>query len=369
MRKTNMRRALVLSGVATTALLIAACGSDDDNKGNSADGGADSNNAIDLVDFDPDAGTLPNCATASRQAEKLPLDMAIGLDTSFSMDFYGKWTQVQSALRAFIKNPAYSDLGISLQFFPNRKTCSVEEYKIPVVPMTLLPSAAGPMEAALAAQQMSGGTPMVPLLQGLGAYLKEVSLTRPNRKPVLVLATDGFPDETCTGGSTGTPNTLDNAVKISADAHNGKPAIDTFVIGVGSELKALDAIAAAGGTNSALIVDTSQNVEQAFLIALDSIRKQSIPCDYDIPTTAGAVDPKKVNVTFTNADGTSELFLYTGSDAGCVSAPTSGWYFDNEAAPTKVIFCGQSCDRVKSDDKGRVDVVFGCDRAEAPVIR
>lgn len=301
------------------------------------------------------------CATDTKKAEKQPVDMVIGLDTSFSMDFDSKWTNVRDALKAFVNNPAYADLGVGLQFFPLRKQCSVPDYQVPAVALTLQPQAAAPIGAALDAQQMSGGTPMVPLLEGLTTYL--AANAKPGRKPVIVLATDGIPDDTClsTEGNA-RANTLENAVSVADGALKGTPSIATFVIGVGDELTALNAIAAAGGTGAATLVDTGSNAQQALLDALERIRRTAIPCDFDIPP--GAIDPSQTNVTYSSGGGTKQL-VFVGNEAGCAKATNGeGWYFDDEAAPKKVVLCAAVCNDVKADDNGSVNLVFGCPRVE-----
>ena len=37
-----------------------------------------------------------------------------------------------------------------------------------------------------------------------------------------------------------------------------------------------------------------------------------------------------------------------------------GWYFDSNAAPTKVVLCPSSCSTVQADSAAKVDVLFGC---------
>ncbi len=202
---------------------------------------------------------------------------------------------------------------------------------------------------------------MVPLLEGLTGYLR--TNAKPGRKPVIVLATDGFPDDTCLSPTDGhKSNTLENAVQVAKDALAANPSVPTFVIGVGSELEALDAIAAAGGTTKATLVDTSINARQAFLDALEAIRKTAIPCDYDIP--AGAIDVLQTNVTYTTKEGGVRQMVYVKDAAGCgLAANGEGWYFDNEADPKKVIICQTVCDVLKAKDDGAsVDLVFGCPR-------
>ncbi len=354
---------LTIAGVAIAtsgALGLAACGSDSEATDNTS---SSSGSTSGFIGDDGGGNNLDGegCATTTKKAEKQPVDMVIGLDTSFSMDFDSKWPNVRDALKTFVSNPAYAELKVGLQFFPIRKQCSVPDYQAPAVPLTLQPQASGPIGAALDLQQMSGGTPMVPLLQGLSKYL--VANLTPGRKPVLVLATDGFPDDTCLAGDSATgalPNTLDNAVAVADLAFKGTPSITTFVIGVGGELKALDAIAAAGGTGTATLIDTGGNAQASLLAALDGIRRKAIPCDYDIPT--GQIDAKQTNVTYTQASGQTSQLVFVGNEAGCAKAPNNGWYFDNEAAPKKVILCAATCDAVKVDDIGHVDLVFGCPR-------
>jgi hypothetical protein len=310
-----------------------------------------------------DDGGGGGCASVSKRAEKIPLDMVIGLDTSFSMTFDDKWTNVKAALKAFVTNPAYADLGFGLQFFPIRKQCSVPDYQTLAVDLAPGAMASGPISQALDAQMMSGGTPTVPLLQGLIAYLK--AHPNPARKPVLLLATDGVPDDTCVSPVDGeTPNTLANAIAVAAAAYAGTPSISTFVIGVGSDLTALNGIAQAGGTGTATLVDTGSDAQQQFLDALDAARKSAIPCDFAIPSGTN-IDPTQTNVEYAPGNATVQTFVFVDDSTGCAKAPTNGWYFDDPTAPTKVILCQAACDTVKADDLGQVNVVFGCPRLEA----
>ena len=347
-----------LGGALGLVASTGACGSEDATpQATGIEGG---------IGFNADSGSGGNgdasvgCAKSTKKAEKLPVDMVIGLDTSFSMDFDSKWTNVRDALKTFVANPAYADLGIALQFFPIRKQCNVTEYAAPAVLLGLQPAVKGAITASLDAQQMAGGTPMVPLLEGLTKYL--LANVNPARKQVIVLATDGVPDDTCLAPTANArANTIENAVLVADAAFKGTPSIPTFVIGVGSELTALNAIGQAGGTGNAVLVDTAANAQAAFLKALDNIRRAAIPCEFPLPSV-GDVDVATTNVTYTAGDGTSKPYASVGNEAGCAKAPNDGWYFDNEAKPTKVILCKGACEAVKADDGGSIDVVFGCPR-------
>jgi hypothetical protein len=364
------RRVLTVAAcLAVVAVAGQGCGSNNDGAktgggaGMDGGGGGSSSGGLFQGGDDGGGGDASGCDSVSKTAQKVPLDMVIGLDTSFSMVFDDKWTNVSAALKSFVTNPSYADLGIGLQFFPIRKQCSVPDYETLAVDLAPEAQVSGPIGQALDAQQMAGGTPTVPLLQGLVAYL--VAHPNPARKPVILLATDGVPDDTCVSPVDGeTPNTLANAISIAAAAYAGTPSISTFVVGVGSDLAALDGIAQAGGTGSATLVDTGTNAQQQFLAALDAARKSAIPCDFAIPADSDIV-PAETNVQYVPAGATAQDFVFVGDSTSCSKAPTNGWYFDDPAHPTKVILCDAACDMVKADDRGQVNVVFGCPRVEA----
>ncbi len=354
--RSRMTRALLTCGAVALALspTLGGCGGGDEQTAT-----AQPDAGVGFLNDDGGPTGFAKCATDTRKAEIVPLDLMIGLDTSFSMDFDKKWLSVQAALKSFVKNPALNGLGLGLQYFPLRKQCSVADYSTPAVPITELPAAEIPVSTSLDGQQMFGGTPIVPMLQGLNTYMKGFAAQHADRKAVIVVATDGIPDDSCGGGST--PNTIQNAVAAAKASFEGSPSVSVFVIGVGGELTALNAIGQAGGTGNAILVDTTKDVEKAFLDALTTIRKTAIPCDYNIPALNGTPDPSKINVNYVTSKG-PEVFLYVATAADCSKAETNGWYFDDANAPKKVVLCPKTCEKVKSTDDGKIDVVFGCDR-------
>lgn len=270
----------------------------------------------------------------------------------------------KTTLKAFVNNPAYGDLGLALQFFPARRQCSVADYAEPAVGVGLLPEVSSQVTSALDLQSMEAGTPIVQVLGGMTEYMRAHAAAAPGRESILLLATDGVPDHSCTGtANVNTPNTIENAKAKAQAALSGSPSLPTFVIGVGTELVALNEIAAAGGTTAAVLIDPTKDVQESFLQALDTVGKTAIPCDYDIPAPgSGDIDPQKVNVTYTPSSGGTETFGFVGGADQCAKAPEAGYSFDDPATPTKVVLCPSTCDRVKADDVGEVNVVFGCAR-------
>ena len=314
-----------------------------------------------------DGGEAPidmdHCATDTQRVALVPLDMGLSVDTSYSMDFDDKWLQVRDALNVFAKNPNYANMGVALQFFPIRQQCNVDLYGQPIVPMAVLPGVQPALTDAVDAQRMFGGTPLVQVMQGMVGYLRTWSKDHLDRKPVLVLATDGIPDDTCSASDIDPSNSLPNALALAKDAYEGSPSIPVFVIGVGEELSALNAIAEAGGTKSAAVIATTGNVTEQFLAALDGVRKSALACEYEIPTpTTGEIDYDAVNVTFSESSSGSDTFFYVPSAADCSLSAKSGWYYDDPRSPKHVVLCPDTCGRVSASADGRMDVAFGCKR-------
>ncbi|HEY5377030.1 MAG TPA: vWA domain-containing protein, partial [Polyangiaceae bacterium] len=316
-----MRFKSKLCAVLGTSFLACACSSAPDvvagNMGPSGSGdsagaageananGGNGNGAGPSLDLDGgnNGGALgvnmDTCAANAQRVALVPLDMGLGVDTSYSMDFDDKWIQVRDALNVFANNPNYTNMGVALQFFPVRLQCDVAAYAAPIVPMQVLPGVQPAFSSAVDAQRMFGGTPLVQVMQGMVGYMRGWAKAHTDRKPVLVLATDGIPDDTCSASDIDPVNSLDNALALAKDSFEGDPSIPVFVIGVGEELTALNAIAKAGGTDSAAVIATTGNVTEKFLAALDNIRHRALSCDYAIPPpTSGEIDYDAVNVTF-----------------------------------------------------------------------
>ncbi|HEY2746253.1 MAG TPA: vWA domain-containing protein [Polyangia bacterium] len=349
-----MRRSIYMCAL----LVFAAAGCRHENKfgfdGGGFDGGIPGEN--------DDAGFGPVCVSATSAVQTLGADVLFLLDTSYSMDYNLKWSSVSQGLEQFLQDPRFTGLGAGIQYFPLRATCDESDYATPAVPVAVLPAAEPMLQASIDAQRMAGGTPTVLAMQGVLDYATARAAANPTRRQVVVLATDGVPDDSCPAdGDMGMPNTIDSVVSIVQAAAQGSPPVITFVIGVGSELTALDAIAAAGGgTMKALLVDTTADIQGEFANALDQIRKVAFACEFAIPDPPAGllIDPTKVNVQFT--DTSTEDLVYVGDVSGCGKAPTKGWYYDDATRPTKVILCDQACDVVRGSTNGQVNIVFGC---------
>jgi hypothetical protein len=239
----------------------------------------------------------------------------------------------------------------------NTAECSMGAYATPAVPIATLPDAAPALVASIDAQMPNGQTPTGPALAGAIEQARTHASAHPDHAVVAVLATDGLPTR-CE------PLEIDDISAVASTAVAGSPSVRTFVIGVfgpgDTDAPAnLDAIARGGGTDAAFIVDTTQNVSEQFLAALAEIRGTSLGCEFQIPvpTSGERLDYGLVNVDFTQ--GTTKSRLYKVSGAAACGAD-GGWYYDDEATPTRIILCPASCATAEGATDASVEIQLGC---------
>ncbi len=335
-------------------------------------------------------GTLEGCASDSYTGELVPVGMYLLLDHSGSMSSGldedagtgpSKWDQVTSAITEFMSLPGTTGISMGLGFFPvppsvkpkvdcvkgtdclpygeecifkkcmdamgATDSCISDDYRKFAVGIAPLPGVSADINAAMASQGPEGQTPMTPAMRGTMDTMLEWAGQNTDQISLVVLATDGMP----TGC---VPNEVSDVAAVAeGGAANG---VKTFVIGIGSELTALNAIAQKGGTTEAFVIGTG-NVGAEFLNALNAIRG-AVGCTYKIPNPpSGEPDPTKVNVAFTPEGGTQEVHPKVQGESDCKG--DKGWYYDDADHPKQIILCPASCDEVQNV-KGQVDVVLGC---------
>jgi len=341
-----------------------------------------------IIDPGRDAGTPSDaggCASSTIKADLLPANLLFVIDRSGSMNCNlppitsssdceakparvdatkpSKWEIIRDALKsAFAALPPTAGAGIS--YFSNDDECGVQS--APSVAVKRIdPAQVAALGASLDAMVPGGGTPIVGATI-LGYKHLHQQLFEPGGD-YLVLLTDG--SESCTPAdisglvSTQVPNAL-------------LVGIRTFSIGApGSEgaRGLLSQIAFAGGTASSATCDhagtkdvgdchfdmtTSQDFAGDLRKALATITGKALTCTFDVPTgPAGVpVDRTKVNVNFTPGGGEPVPILQ--DNTALCDQGADGWqYADNES---KIILCGPTCAKVKSDPTARIDIVLGC---------
>jgi hypothetical protein len=262
------------------------------------------------------------------------------------------WDVAVSELTSFVKDPKSAGVSVALKYFGTE--CDPASYATPDVPLGSLPENGNAIEQSLAATLPLAETATRPALQGALAYVRSrAKLTGQSARQIVLLVTDGYPDEAdCSD------NTTQAVSQVAASGLADDPAIATYVFVTAPEL-ALDPIAKAGGTEKALAADLTR--VGALSAALNGVRDRelaALPCEYELPPEyfKELNDPSRVNLT---RDG--KPIGRIGSAADCRD-DTDAWYYDNPAAPTRILTCEKACANLKR--AAAVDVQLKCPTVE-----
>ncbi len=371
-----MKRALVAGTFALSGIVSTACGSSGDSTfddgtraGDQRGANGASSGGAQLPEIGP-SGTSSACVTEVAGAELAPTNLVFVYDKSGSMgdaatgfDPAKRWLPVGSGLKQFFADPYSKTLRATLQFFPlsddTIETACGHPYGSPVV--TLSPASDPAFIHAIDSMKPSGGTPTLPALVGGIAQANQIAASHPGEKTAIVLVTDGEPGFWDPNQNAFTPGCANNDVAHVADAaraaFTGTPSIPTYVIGVGPKLESLQAVAKAGGTNAAVMVDVNDpaGTKTAIVSALDTIRRREVTCDFAVPPPPAGetLDPYAVNVAIDAAAGERVL----GYSKDCASP--EGWRYDDIGAPKRILLCSAACDAARETD-GKVTIAFGC---------
>jgi hypothetical protein len=328
---------------------------------------------------DGDAG----CKSAVGRGELLPLDIFIMFDQSQSMDCAtsnggNRWNAVKQALTGFVNDPGAAGIGVGLQFFGNnglQSSCDAATYSTADVPIAPLPANAGPIATSLNNHRPTTNTPSLPALDGAIQHARDWKRKNPGHTVIVLFVTDGQPNA-CSDG----PDMVEPVVQIAKAGLESAEKMNTYVIGIVSEGVAcprldpapptkadLDRVAAGGGTTESFMVDVNQNASQKFLEAINKIRiGAQPPCEYRLPAAdeGKKLDPNFVNVNLTDQAGAPTTVFRVAGSGGC-NPSNGGWYYDDEAAPTKILLCPATCSGAGKIGT-TVSLKFGCIESVRP---
>jgi hypothetical protein len=348
--------------------------------------------------------TGETCAESTQEAELTPANLLFVIDKSGSMNcnppegdaalnarcaafpikedasLPSKWEVTRDALaNALDSLSAQTNVRAGLMLFPvperadadaspRRKSCWVDGIADPEIG-ALDATGRDALGEALDAVNPEGETPIVGATILGYRYLSEaIRAGDIEGNHFVVLLTDGA--ETCETGQLGD--------LVARDVPNARGwNIRTFVIGApGSEQarSLLSEIAWEGGTASSsgcshgsaradegdchFDMTESSDLAADLEAALQAIsRTKVLSCEYAVPEnpTGGGVNLDEVNVTFTPGGGRPERILKDDSDE-CDAV--DGWQYSPDL--TRIILCGDVCDRVQADAEGRVNIELGC---------
>ena len=321
---------------------------------------------------DSDAGA--QCAGVGVEIEPSKLDMYVMMDRTQSMTYLiqntsiQRWDVLQSGVQSFISDPDVLKKAprVGLQFFgatgnPNDpKECDPASYATPKIELEDIATSGPKILSAVQteAAYLGGQTPWFPSLQGALMHAQDWQVAHPERMTVVVLVTDGYPTECNTD--------VAQIQEMVGEFHSGikgqyntrgAPGIRTYIIGVAVDKFNLDAIAQAGGSTQATIVDGAAGVDQ-FVNAMVNITNADVQCTIKLPAAPSGqvIDPKAVQIVYTPYVGSPQEIPKADTSGGCGSA-NGGWYFDNPADPQNITLCPCSCANLGA---GAIQFRFGC---------
>lgn len=339
-------------------------------------------------------GEMQACATSKQEAKLTPANLLFLIDKSGSMNCNPpegdatlnercaykpiqedmskptKWEVASTALSgALDKLVDQTNIRAGLTLFPIADACGVSAD--PAVEIGKLDTD----QRTAIASELDGVSPAgeTPIAGATILSYQHLSDLIRDRKVVgntfVVLLTDGA--ETCKESE------LDKLV--TTDVPNARLFnIRTFVIGApGSEQarSLLSRIAWEGGTASKsscnhdtdapdegdchFDMTTSQDFANDLDAALyDITHTKVLSCEFDVPRNEDGrgVDLTKVNVIFEPSKGDEETIGFDDKAQSCDDA--DGWMYSDDR--TKILLCGDACDRVQADQDGVVRITLGC---------
>jgi hypothetical protein len=105
-----------------------------------------------------------------------------------------------------------------------------------------------------------------------------------------------------------------------------------------------------------------QNFQPVFdLLATEVIGGSVLACEWAIPEPpeGETLDPNAVNVEFDDGQGMVETIGRVDDPADCAGV-ADGWYYDDPAAPTTILACPQTCERMQNAMMASVSIQLGC---------
>jgi hypothetical protein len=414
-----MRKTAITVSLATALAglpLFIACSDEEGDGGAMGQGGASGNGDGDLAIGDGDLGVGDGdggdgdgdeCKGTSVEAEPVPVNVLLVVDTSQSMegeiasdgkDNPTKWEAIVDALGTAL--PQVQDLiSLGLKFFPSGDTeenvCSLDSgVEVDVQPGA---EAFTKIESALSAQSPGGDTPTAAALADALDYFQNGKGKDLEGENIVLLATDGGPncsdspkvDCTCKdqSGPSGKPECgvrksctlnieestpcsldgdigsccLDDQERLCLDDGNTKNAVQdladagikTIVLGMpGSEAytDVLDELADAGGLalkgqdTKYVKVDDSEGLTSSIEdITRGVIKSCDIVLEREPP--AGSINVYIDGSVIPNDD----------------AAKKDGWYYVEGSEPPLIKIVGPTCDRVKDTGAEKISVRFGCE--------
>ncbi len=333
------------------------------------------------------------CATASAEAEaKLqPADIVIAIDTSGSMD--EESAQVQQNLNNFASIITGSGIDVHVILIADATVCIPQplgsgqcngaDENLPNFRHVVQQVAStNGLEVILSTYPMWKDTLRAGATKTIAIVTDDDSDMSANDFTSQLLALDpptfqGFkfdaiassqPPDDCLFGGCFDLNPFDmidtcaTCMNPCCDKNSGFPACEPFSAAEGKVYKML--VPQTMGIFGDLCLQEFGPVFQD--MATGIIQSAQLSCDYAIPDPpeGETLDPNKVNVNYTPTGQAPKAILNVKTPADC--GAMGGWYYDNPADPQQIIMCPGTCNTLKADSTGKIEVLFGCETVIKP---
>lgn len=395
--------ALDAAGAAGTPTLEggAAGASGAGSGGKSSSGGREYPDITFVYDAGLDATLTADAACASNAIDTvpIPLDMYVVLDRSGSMNLpqampvgsttpgggdcnvgdatVSRWCHSINALDRFFGSTVAAGTNLALQVFPadgcttspspllygccNSGACCRGALEAEPVVVGTLPDARAALVTALnAATPWADRTPIEAALRGIIQYTKAAA--QPGRQMMGLLITDGGP-EGCQSSSA--------ALSGLVRDHLNTTRVPIYVVGTqGAAYAWLEAVAEAGGApvherhcaggiRPCHFYDVGAGKPDVFIEVLQQIQRAAIACTFAMPTTdTGLVDPSEVALSLTpSGGGVAARVTHVVSESECSAG---GFFYDDNARPSVISLCPNTCETLRAGDGGKVEILLGC---------
>jgi len=248
-------------------------------------------------------------------------------------------------------------------------TCDAGPYQSPIFGVAELPAGAATFINTIDGKTPDGATPTLPALQGAVDGAVSWANANPSHSVIVVLTTDGLPT-VCDPDIEGPDPTLAIQNLANAAAVGAAQDVPTWVIGVFAPDEAveatpnLDAIAVAGGTDEAFIIDSSGSVTQDFIAALNEVRANALSCEFQLLPGGDPLDWEDVWIRVTD-NSMNELWIPRVDDEASCDAVTGGFHYDVAVGmgqtPSRIILCAASCAIINENPDQTIEVFSTCD--------
>ncbi|WP_394840801.1 VWA domain-containing protein [Pendulispora brunnea] len=371
--------------LVSACTLVAACADDAGapQDGNRGPDGGDSGNApgpdggsgIGDVDGGGPGGN-DVCAHSEARASSVPVNAVFMLDRSGSMgdqpggeqNRHTRWEPTKFALNSFFADSRTAGLKAALRDFPQmdatyprEPVCAPEAYEQPKVAMRPLPNNSSFKTAIENMGEPAGSSTVLSALRGALLHAKEIAATRPGERSVIVLVTDGLPDDPSPPRDACERAPYDDIRAAAKSAREQNPSISTYVVGVGTTRyrDQLDLVASAGGTERAFWIDVADPSKLTGELLARMKQAPTFSCSLDLPAPAPGkkLDFNAVQVTHTAGNGQTRTLAYSDACTG-----NQGWRYDNAQTPARIVLCTASCEAVQKDPAAKISIDARCTR-------